>query len=257
MTLLNASPSDRWFRRPLAPATGRLRLLCFPPAGSGANFYRQWSHLMPAAIEVLAVQYPGREDRIAEPLCESLASLVDGIAQAAMTLREKPLALFGHSMGAAVAHETAKRLEAAGIRIEHLFVSGRPPPHRQRSKAIHRRDDDGVLAEIARLGGTPSAVLENAELRALLLPSIRADFHLIETYEGGLVPALRAPVSAFIGTADTEVGQQEAVQWADVTGGAFDLTCYEGGHFYLVDRPAPLIRALTAKLSAMAWPCTP
>lgn len=247
----------RWFRRPQPASNGRLQLLCFPPAGSGAGFYRQWPNLVPAAIEVLAVQYPGREDRIGEPFSESLSVLADDIASAAAMLARRPLALFGHSMGAAVAYEVATRLEAADVRVEHLAVSGRPPPHQQRRKAIHRRDDEGVLEEIERLGGTPRAVLEHGELRALLLPSIRADFRLIETYPGTIGRKLGAPISVFIGEADTEVTLREAEQWSDVTAGAFHLTAYPGGHFYLTEQRGPLIRDLSAKLAIAAWPCTP
>lgn len=248
---------ERWFRRLQPASNGRLQLLCFPPAGSGASFFRQWPNLVPAAIEVLAVQYPGREDRIGEPFSDSLPMMADDIASAAVRLASRPLALFGHSMGAAVAYEVATRLEAVDIRIEHLAVSGRPPPHRQRRKAIHRRDDRGVVEEIERLGGTRRAVLDNDELRALLLPSIRADFQLIETYPGILGCKLRTPVSAFIGEADTEVSPQEAEQWSDVTVGAFRMTSYPGGHSYLIEHPGPLVRDLSIKLATAAWPCTP
>lgn len=257
MTGLHQPLTRLWFRRPRPTPAARMRLLCCPPAGAGAGFYRGWGRLLPAELEVLTVQYPGREDRIAEPSIATMAQLADGIAEAAQLLTDLPLALFGHSMGAAVAHEVARRLEGTGIRIEHLFVSGRPPPHRQRLKEIHRRDDDGVVAEITRLGGTPPAVLADAALRAMLLPPIRSDFRLIETYAGAIDPQLRAPVSALIGEADSEVDAVEAAAWAEATRGAFHLGLYPGGHFYLQAEAARLIRDIAARLPLPAWPCTP
>ncbi|MBK4217867.1 thioesterase [Paracoccus caeni] len=248
---------EQWFRYPRKTASARLRLICCPPAGSGASFYRRWADLIPASIELLIVQYPGREDRAGDPFSRDLGALADDIASAASPLSDLPLAVFGHSMGAAIAHEVTRRLEAAGRSVEHLLVSGRPPPHRQRGKTIHQRDDQGVLDEIARLGGTPDAVLSHAELRDLLVPRIRADFQLIETYSADPAPRLRCPVSAFIGQDDTEVSEDEARCWADVTTGAFRLNSYPGGHFYLMDQPGAFIRDLTARLAAAAWPCTP
>lgn len=254
---MNANIPDRWLR-PLRPATAaRMRLICCPPAGSAASFFRRWADLVPASVELLAVQYPGREDRDAEAFAPDLAALADGIAGAALRLTGLPVAIFGHSMGAAVAHETARRMAAQGRGVDHLLVSGRPPPHRQRAKAIHQRDDQGVMEEITRLGGTPDAVLGHTELCQMLIPRIRADFALIETYAATPEPRLTCPVSAFIGLDDTEVSLTEARDWADITTGPFQLHSYPGGHFYLTDRPGPFIRDLTTRLAASAWPCTP
>lgn len=255
------SPTDYkinpWLRQFRASPSPRMRLICFPPAGAGAGFYRFWGKLSPSFLDVVVVQYPGREDRVAEPCKRNMSALVDGIAESVDTLNDLPMALFGHSMGAAVAHEVAKRRESAGLRIEHLFVSGRPPPHLQRKKSIHLLDDDGVIEEIIRLGGTSAAVLENLELRRLLMPSIRNDFRLIETYSGNLEPMLRAPVSALIGDADTEVTADEANDWRKSTSGSFLLDQYPGGHFYLnVDTPR-VVNAIASRLELVTWPNTP
>ncbi|NYZ14607.1 thioesterase [Azospirillum sp. RWY-5-1] len=258
MTVFSSPLARRWFRRYGVATAPAGRLLCFPPAGAAAGFYRRWGSFAPPGLEILAVQYPGREDRIAEPLCDGMAALADGIAGAAATLTDLPLALFGHSMGAAVAFEVARRLEGAGVRVEHLFVSGRPPPHRQRPKTIHRQDDDGIIAEVVRLGGTARAVLENEDLRAFVIPQIRNDFRLSETYEGRIAPPVRAPLSVFIGDADSEVSADEAADWAAGTTGTFTLASYAGGHFYLNDHTARLVRDLAARLPRHApWLCTP
>ena len=251
------SPPLVWFRRYQTVSAPQMRLVCFPPAGAGAGFYRQWGRLAPAHLDILVVQYPGREDRIAEPCVSRMPDLADAIAQAVLPHTDLPVALFGHSMGAAVAHEVARRLEQAGVVLSHLFVSGRPPPHRQRPNTIHSRDDAGILSEIARLGGTATAVLDHAELRALLIPPIRNDFRLIETYAGDLDPPLRTPVSAFIGDQDTEVTADEADDWRRITEANFSLRVYPGGHFYLNDQLARLIHDLVSGLALKLWPDTP
>ncbi len=262
MSLSAPTVYARWYRAYRSRPGHRLRLICFPHAGGSATFYRGWIKHLPDSVELLIAQYPGREDRLLDDLVEELGTLADQLAEALAPTLDQPFALFGHSMGATVAFEVAQRLERRwDFAAERLIVSGRPAPHRQRSTAVHRRDDEALVAELRRLGGTTAEALQHAELRELLLPSIRSDYRLIETYRPAGPTRVRAPITAVIGVDDTEVDSAEAGAWRDCTNGGFSLWTMPGGHFYLVERERELVtellRVLCAGATALRWPSTP
>jgi pyochelin biosynthesis protein PchC len=227
-----------WLRRFRPRPNARVRLVCFPHAGGSAAFYRPWAVEASPEIEVLAVQYPGRMDRLGEPCVVEMDQLVPRIAEAvAPVVRRGPVAFFGHSLGAAVAYETARWLESwHGAVLSALFVSGRPAPQCQRSTAIHLADDDAVWAEVRRLGGAGEETLDHDGVRALALPALRADYRLAETYLARPGPPLLTPVIACIGDVDPEVTAEEADGWMRHTRGGFALRTFRGDHFYLIPR---------------------
>lgn len=194
----------------------RLRLACFPHAGGSASFFRSWSERLPPDIDLLALQYPGREDRFNEAPATRLEDLADGAALALRDFADAPLALFGHSLGAALAYETALRLESAGAPLRHLFVSAHPAPHRQRGGALHRGDEAALLEDVRRQGGA-SELLEDADLRALFLPILRADYQAIETYRRAQPIALACALDVLLGEHDEEVSAAEAQAWSDAS----------------------------------------
>jgi pyochelin biosynthetic protein PchC len=264
MTETNGSRSGAWFRCYRPHPGARQRLVCLPHAGGSASFFRRWHDAMPESVELHVVQYPGREDRLGERCIDDMGVLADEITRALRPLLGRPAALFGHSMGAAVAHEVARRLEAEhGFVPARLFVSGRPAPHRATPGAIHLQGDEGLLADVRRLGGTRGAVLDDPDLRDLVLPAIRSDYRLIERYRpeaGGRL--LHAPVVAYRGDRDPDVDRDEAAAWAETTTGGFELRELPGDHFYLVDRRDELIGDVLARLGTrraapVAWPSTP
>ncbi|HEX2316314.1 MAG TPA: alpha/beta fold hydrolase [Thermomonospora sp.] len=233
-----------WFRCAETRPWASLRLFCFPHAGGSAVAYRSWAKETSTAVEVHAVQYPGRADRLTEPLVDDAHRLARLVAGAMAPLMDRPAALFGHSMGAVVAYETARLLEDRGLPPVHLFASGARPPHRRDVRDEDRvagRDDDGVVAALTRLGGSDAEVLADPEMRELVLPYVRNDFRLIEEYEPRPGPALKAPVTALIGDADPHVDEERAAEWAAVTDGPFRLAVLPGGHFYLVERQADVL----------------
>lgn len=233
-----------WLRRfhPAADAPGTL--VCFPHAGGSASFYFPVSRALAGTFDVIAIQYPGRQDRRSEPPLDTIDGLADRIAPLLRSLTVRPLTLFGHSMGATVAFEVARRLESVGTGPAALFASGRHAPSRHRNEAVHLRTDDGVLAEVRSLNGTESTLLDDDDLVRMILPAIRADYRAIETYRYSPGPPLRCPITVFVGDADPKVTVDEVLAWREHTTAAFTHRVFPGGHFYLIPHAAEVIREL-------------
>ncbi|MFC7549441.1 thioesterase II family protein [Plantactinospora sp. GCM10030261] len=248
----------RWLRCPAPVPGAAVRLVCLPHAGGGASAFRRWPASLPGDVELHAVQYPGHEDRLDEPCVADFDRLADLITAAVAGLRDRPLALLGHSMGAALAHAVAGRLHRHGTApLLHLFVSGAPAPRHHRPGTVHLRDDAGLVSEVRRLGGDPHRLLDNTELRTLVLPAIRADYRAQETRRVGWTPRLRCPVTALTGRDDSEAPAGQVADWAGYTDGPFRLRTYPGGHFYLDDHHETVVADVVADLGAPAWPDTP
>ncbi|MDI5968716.1 thioesterase II family protein [Streptomyces sp. SL13] len=238
-------PDTLWIRRfHPAPAAGE-RLVCFPHAGGSASFFLPVSTALSPGVEVLAVQYPGRQDRRAEPGIPSVPDLADRIAQALTGWDDKPLTFFGHSMGAAVAFEVARRMEAEGRGPVRLFASGRNAPSRPRDENVHLRDDAGLIAELRKLNGTDSSLLEDEELLAMILPATRSDYTAIETYRCAEETQVACPVTVLVGDDDPKTTLDDARAWKLHTTGPFDMRIFNGGHFYLSRRSAEVLAVLS------------
>jgi pyochelin biosynthetic protein PchC len=245
---MTAQTGAAWLRRHRPRPDARARIACFPHAGGTAGFFRAWANDPPPAVELLAVQYPGREDRIAEPCIDDAGTLVRAVAGALDDVAAAPLVLFGHSLGAVLAYETARELAARGRSPSALVVSGRPAPCFERGGSAHV-SEEAIWADVQRLGGTSREVLEYPELRALLLPMLQSDYRISETYAERPGPRLEIPVLACIGDADPEVTEAEARGWSAVTSGPFALRVFTGDHFYLSAARRELVDAMTRFLA--------
>ncbi|MFC4498117.1 MULTISPECIES: thioesterase II family protein [Streptomyces] len=242
--------ADNWLRvhgcRAARPAR---RLVCLPHAGGTAHLFHGWPARLPDDTELLAVRYPGRQDRLAEPCVEDMAALADAVTEALAPYTGLPLTLFGHSMGSAVAYEVALRLEARGVPVAHLLVSGRAAPHRARPAGVPDGDDDALLAVVRGLGDHQAEAYDIPELRELLLPALRADYRLIEAYRPDRPVALRAPITAYTGRDDTSCPAQAVGAWAELTEpGRFALRSFPGDHFYLVGHETELVADIAARI---------
>ncbi|WP_165956441.1 thioesterase II family protein [Kribbella antibiotica] len=242
--------STTWIRSRAPRPAARLRLICLPHAGGAANFFQDWHARIPDDIEVLAVQYPGRWERTGEPLLESMDELAAAVAAEIRPLADRPIAVFGHSMGSIAAYEVTRRLAEWGIEPAHLFVSGRYPPSEQKtSSVVHLLDDDGLAEELIRLGGMPAELLADQDMRDYFLPIIRSDYRLIETYQWSPGPEPKAPMTILYGDSDANIGAEQAERWRAHSAGEVTVRRFPGGHFYLVPQRDAVLEYVVATLS--------
>jgi medium-chain acyl-[acyl-carrier-protein] hydrolase len=203
-------------------------------------------------VEVFPVQLPGREDRLAEPPFRDLFGLVSELAPRLAHNIQGPFALLGGSMGALLAFEAARRLRRDyGLVPVHLFVAACRPPSVPRTESpLHGLPDDELIHAIKSLGGTPDAVLRDSELFKLLLPTIRADLALCETYRYRTDAPLPCPISAYAGVRDYELARCDLSGWQRETTRQFVMRTFDGGHFFLRTSAAEVYSAIADVLAA-------
>ncbi|WP_369636197.1 thioesterase II family protein [Nocardia sp. JMUB6875] len=248
-----------WLRELKSDPNPSTVLVCFPPGGGSVTAYRALAQRFGSGTAVFGVQYPGRQDRLGDAMVPVLTELAAAAAADLLTWpREVRLAIFGHSMGATVAYEAVRRVEAGGREVSHLFVSGRPAPAFEVTGRLHAGPDADLIAELERLSNDPESVRilrEEPSLAELVLPAVRSDYQAVETYRHEPGAPLRTPITALISTADPTTTAAQAEQWRDYTETDFDLATFPGGHFYL-DLPEnlPAIADLIARALAGALP---
>lgn len=248
MTTATVNLDDLWIRRYESADPGATQLVCLPHAGGSASFFLPVARGLAGRCEVLAIQYPGRQDRLREPLLDSVDALADALFPVLRRQARGPVVLFGHSLGATVGFELARRFEAAGTVPIALFVSARTAPTRQRDDAIHLSTNAELVARMRRLGGTDEMVLQDKDLLRMSLPIVRNDYKAAETYRYQAGDLLSCPVHALMGLDDPVVDEDEARAWAEHTTGAFTLHAYSGGHFYLADHQREVLAAIAGQL---------
>jgi surfactin synthase thioesterase subunit len=231
-----------------------VRLVCFPHAGGAASAYFKLAQQLPPQIHVLSVQYPGREDRWAEPRAARLSSLAEAVAEE-LDRHPGPYALFGHSMGALVAYETARRIEAGGggARLGELFVSAHlPPSDLHGARTAVPLGEPELRRRLSLLGGTGHAVLSDPDLAELYLPILKADYAALNAYTWVPGDRLRTPLTVLAGAADPLVRPAQTYGWRDLTDGPFDQHVFPGGHFYLHEALPAVARLLSTRLTALS-----
>ena len=226
-----------------------IRLLCFPYAGGGESIFRAWPEGLPESVDVCAVQLPGRGARVNEPPFTNLRDLVEALGSGLAPYLDKPFAIFGHSMGALIGFELARRLRSEyAIEPVHLFVSGRPGPRTVRSRPANALSDSEFLELLWAYNGTPEEALANPELMAVMLPVIRADFSVSQSYIYTPEPPLDCAITAFGGLHDETVSRANLEEWREHTRDRFLVRMLPGNHFFLNTARQLLLSAITREL---------
>jgi medium-chain acyl-[acyl-carrier-protein] hydrolase len=247
------SATNAWVTCPKPKPDAGLRLFCFPYAGGGASTFRPWADALLPLVEVCPVQLPGRETRFREPAFQQLAPLIETLAVQLRPWFDRPFIFFGHSLGALIGFELVRALRRRGERLPvALVVSGRRAPQIDRQESpIHALPDSAFREALRRFNGGPAAVLDHAELMALLLPTLRADFAMSETYVYTPEPPLPIPLIAFGGLQDPLVSREHLEAWREQTTAPFQSLLLPGNHFFLHTAESFLLELLALELRAL------
>lgn len=248
----------RWVTCPEPRPQASLRLFCFHFAGGDASLFRQWTTLLPPSIEVCPIELPGRASRRAEPALTDFPTLLDTLARRLQPfLAERPFAFFGHSFGGNLAFELTRWLRRqGGAQPVRLFLSATPAWHLRAlpEPRLSHLEDDLFLERIAVRFGIPPHILVSEDLRDSVLPALRTDILVFESYQYAPESPLDVPVSSFGGTEDPEVNAREVESWRQQTRGDFRSRFFPGNHFFLSAQRARLHQAILEDLSGAQFP---
>ena len=229
--------------------TPRLRLFCFPYAGAGGSIFRSWQAGVLDGIQVCGVNLPGRGDRFGDPPFTRLDPLVEAVAANIRSLLDVPFAFFGHCMGALVAFELARVLGQEGREPMPLVVSALPaPPLVDQAPALHQLPTDDFVSALAGLNGLPEDLLNSPEFLDLMLPTLRADFEVCETYVYRAAPPLHCSISAYAGRRDPRCPNDLIASWRSETSGRFTPRLFPGDHFFIDSARVSVLSALSVDL---------
>ncbi|AFZ28181.1 putative thioesterase involved in non-ribosomal peptide biosynthesis [Cylindrospermum stagnale PCC 7417] len=239
-----------WIKCPQSNPQANLRLFCLPYAGGGTSIFRRWPQELPSNVELCAIDLPGRENRIGEKPISNLEILTEKLVEVLLQHLDKPFALFGHSMGALIVYELARKLQQKNVNPVYLFVSGRPAPNvLELYPPLHLLPDAEFIEKLTNIySAIPDAVLKDKELMELFLPVLRADLTLVETYIHSQVEPLDCPIVALGGLEDNEASHDYLVTWREYTRSSFSVEMFPGGHFYLNENRQPLLQLISQTL---------
>jgi len=238
-----------WTSKVESLPAARCRLLCFPHAGGSSAMFRPWSGLC-SGLEIWTVNLPGRGGRLHETPVSNLDYIVEELAHTVNSMRGMPVALFGHSVGALIAFEVARKQELCrGFEPVHLFVSGCRGPAADPLPSWNVLTDDELVDQLQRLGGMTTNRFDDAELIACALPAIRADLEIAENYRHRSGQRLRCPVTALGGLLDPFVSEPQLKAWSAECAGPFSAALFAGGHFFVKESEAGVLRTVSHMLT--------
>ncbi len=237
----NALP---WLHIPGLLENPTLRIFCFSYAGGSASVFYEWQRLLPEGVEVCSVQLPGRSDRIAEAPLTNLGEIVSRLYHVIQPYTQScGYCFFGHSMGARVSYELASLLDSNGdITPRALFVSGALAPNQARKKPnIHHLPEPDFIRKLGQLNGTPREILDNKQLMEFILPTLKADFQVCETWPISSPKKMDVPIVAFCGDNDDDISSVDMKRWSCFSNKSFNLYLLSGDHFFIHSKQEELL----------------
>jgi len=248
-----SSPSrSAWVTFPRPNPTAALRLFCFTYAGGGTSFFSAWVARLPTTVELCPIRLPGRENRLSEKPYTRVSEMIPPLVENLRPYLDKPYAFFGHSLGSFVSYETALAVRQAGLREpQRLFASGARAPHLPDPETpMYNLSEQDFIKRMRELNGTPEEVLQHAELLALMMPVLRADFEASDTYAYTPAPPLACGITVFGGDADPRASRAQLEAWREHTTSDFKLEIFPGDHFFLHSAREAVLGALGKELNA-------
>lgn len=237
--------NDKWIVRVRsAPGAPRLTLVCVAYAGGSPHLFRSWAGELPADVDVLALRLPGHDSRLRERPYTEWKALVDDASAVLAPHLSVPYAFYGHSFGARVGYELARRTEPARV-----FVSGcRSPDWPQCRPFLHDLTDAELLGALRAMGGTAPEVLGNPSVMDVVLPTVRAEIRLAELWGGAPGRALSAPITAIYGRDDANDTHEAMRGWLSFGGAGTEVVEAPGGHFFPDTHRADLLAIIDARI---------
>lgn len=233
--------------------TKKIKLFCLPYAGGSAMIYNQWKKSIHPMIQLCPIELAGRGKRFSESFYDSISDAVDDIyGMISDELDDYPYAFFGHSMGALLSYELARKISASSHpKPIHLLLSGKNPPHiMDDSKIYHALPDEEFKRKILKIGGTPPELFEHQELLNIFIPLLRADFRIFETYEFNIDNSLLdCAITLLYGIADEEVSAEQMNEWQRYTRTSCQIHRYEGGHFFINEQVGAVVEMINGILT--------
>jgi surfactin synthase thioesterase subunit len=232
-----------------------ITLFCFPYAGGSAAVFNRWRQYLDNRIDMHAVELAGRGRRIYDPMYDSMEEAVDDVFKIiGDRLHDSPYAVFGHSMGGILAYELTQKIRERSLPLPPaLFVSGRGAPHipyEHDKRMLHRLPREDFKKEIIQLGGTPKEFFDHPELQDVLLPMLRSDFKIAETYEetgAADIRPLDIDITVFIGK-NEGVTAEQMHGWKEHTNRVCTIHYFEGEHFFINEETEKIVKIINHSL---------
>lgn len=242
-----------WLVIPKRVYAPRIRLICLPYAGGGVRTYHSWAAQLPDAVELIAVQPPGRGSFMGTPAYSDMTKLVNALFDVMLPMLDRPFILFGHSLGSRIAFELLRQLQLNNRRLPELFIaSGSNSPDTARAKlSTYQLPDEQFITELQRINGTPTEVLTNRELMSILLPLLRADFQLADTYR--FTGSIKFPVEVHVlgGQDDVDVPLEKLANWGRFFSKNIHIHSFFGGHFFIETQQSEVVELVRRLLKSL------
>lgn len=224
----------------------RIRLFCFHHSGGAASMYYPWVKCLSPNIELIAIQLPGRESRFTEPLTNNLTEIIEILTDGFNSYQHKPFFIFGHSLGGLLAYEFTKSLNRHySLLPKQLIVSATKAPHLPfRMNYLSKLDGEALKEELKVYSGIDEDILNNDELLQILLPIIKSDFSISETYYYKSSSSLSFDILVLSGKDDKTVSENEVQAWSEHTSGKFKHLAFPGGHFFIKEHQEEILRLI-------------